>query len=216
MKKKKKLPNLKFFIYSLALIAVSLSIAYFLAGKPPIKTLNKAEPSNNILITTETPPSQRALNPTITPSLTPKYSVTISGKPIASAHGFSFEITLKNVSIKPYITNFAFYECEFKDSENNSYKGSMMDEKVLDKAILPGESATINFNDANTTIKNLERRDDSSADEKWLKCAYNEDGQYSCNSIQGMRITSCIAYISTTREQASNGWGRNPLNVQFP
>ena len=130
--------------------------------------------------------------------------------------GEVFEALVKNISISPYITNFAFYECDFTDDTNKFYKGSLMDEKILDKAILPGESATIIFNDANTSIKNLERSDYSQVNKMWRECAYDEKGQNSCRNIEGVKITSCTARISSVKKQASNGWGENPIKVDFP
>ncbi len=161
-------------------------------------------------------PTTTLLSPITTPTLTPKYSVTIVRRPVPSSHGFSFEAIVKNISIYPYITNFAFYECDFLDKTNRTHKGELMDEKLLSKAILPGESATIIFNDVNTSIKNLERRDYSVASETWYECAYDEKGQNFCKNIEGMRITNCTAYTSSTKKQASNGWGENPLKVNFP
>ena len=74
-------------------------------------------------------------NPTSTPTLIPQYSVTIVNPPVPSTHGFSFEALITNYSVSPFITNFSFYECDFIDKNNKTYKGSVMDEKVFDKAI---------------------------------------------------------------------------------
>lgn len=155
-------------------------------------------------------------SPTITPTLAPKYSVTIVRPPVPSAHGFSFEAIVRNISVSPYITNFSFYECDFMDKNNKTYKGSVMDEKVFDKAILPGESATVTFNDVNTTIRSLERHDYTSVNETWRECAYDEKGQNICKNIEGMEITNCTAYTSSSKKQAGNGWGENPVKVDFP
>jgi hypothetical protein len=145
-----------------------------------------------------------------------KYSVLVSKQPVASSHGFSFEAVVTNKSVNPYITDFAFYECNFTDKDKNTYQGTVMAEKKLDKAILPGESEKIVFNDTNTSIKNLKRLDYLSANETWQKCSYDENGQNTCKYIQGMKITSCKAYISSDGSQSGNGWGKDPLNIAFP
>lgn len=154
---------------------------------------------------------------TLTPTLsaTPKYSVIIKSAPVHSIHGFSFEATVENVSVSPYITNFSFYECDFVDNNGKTYKGSLMDEKVMDKAILPGASTTLMFNDANATIKNLERKDYTTADKAWQECVYDEKGQNVCKYIGGIKITDCTAYISSAKKQAGNGWGEYPIKVNF-
>ena len=144
-----------------------------------------------------------------------KYSVVITKSPVPSSHGFSFEATVTNKSIDPYITNFAFYECNFTDKNNKNYQGNLMDEKVLDKAILPNESVKITFNDANTTIRDVKRVDTANG-ATWQECSYDDKGQNVCKDIQGMKMTSCKAYISSKKSQASNGWGDNPLNIVFP
>lgn len=160
-------------------------------------------------------PTQTTTIPTPTQKIVPKYSVTVARSPVRSTHGFSFEVVVKNISITPYITNFAFYECNFIDKTNRVFKGSLMEEKLLDKAILPGESQTIIFNDTNTTINGLEGHDDLPI-RAWSECAYDEKGQNSCKNVEGIKITSCIAYISNAKKQASNGWGENPLKIVFP
>lgn len=160
-------------------------------------------------------PTPTTTLPTPTQKIAPQYSVTVTRPPVPSTHGFSFEVLVENISITPYITNFAFYECNFIDKTNRVFKGSLMEEKLLDKAILPGESQTIIFNDTNTTINGLEGHDDLPI-RAWSECAYDEKGQNSCKNIEGIKITSCIAYISNAKKQASNGWGENPLKIVFP
>lgn len=181
-----------------------------LIGGVYLKSKNNSTINKQVLTPTPT-----TTLPTPTKKIVPKYSVTVTRSPVRSTHGFSFEVVVKNISITPYITNFAFYECSFIDKTNRVFKGSLMEEKLLNKAILPEESQTIIFNDTNTTINGLEGHDDLPI-RAWSKCAYDEKGQNSCKNIEEIKITSCIAYISNVKKQASNGWGENPLKVVFP
>lgn len=140
----------------------------------------------------------------------PEYYVTINSVPILSTLGFTFGITIKNISVEPYITNFGFGTCNFSDGGNN-YSGSLNNEFVLDKAVLPNESGDFIANDVNVSINGFERTGDG-----FRKCRYDDKGNRQCNLISKLKIIDCAGYVTTDGKQASYGWGNFPINIEFP
>jgi len=144
--------------------------------------------------------------------LEPQYSVEIKEPPTLNYLGFTIQATIKNISVKPYITNFGFYECNFIDGKNNKYSGNHIStETIFNPAILPDKSqdfvikdATINIQGLKNTIEGLE------------KCLYDDKGNNQCNLITNLKIIDCIGYITTDGKQASNAWGGNAIKVEFP
>lgn len=143
-----------------------------------------------------------------TPSPSPSYSVLITSTSgiykVDARREIDYKAELKNISIKPFIANFAFWECNFVDNANNIYKGKFFNDGVrFDKAIFPGESRSLVVN--STTV------------ELASQCSYQKDGSYSCPVYpDNLRVKDCIAYITSDGKQVSNGWGTNPINVEFP
>lgn len=143
--------------------------------------------------------------------LTLQYSIEIKETPTLNYLGFSFKGTIKNISVKPYITNFSFFECNFIDDKNNKYSGSLYTETVFNQAILPDKSQDFIIKDANVNIQELDN-----TLEGLKKCFYDDKGENQCNLITNLKIIDCIGYITTDGKQAATGWGKNPINVGFP
>lgn len=163
-----------------------------------------------------TPQTSNTSNQTPISSATPteqQYLITVisaSKVDLKAPNDVTYKITIKNFLIKPYITNFAFYQCYFADNNEKVYKGSFMTETSLDKGIIPGESQTLSI----TSQANLDGYDKSA--EGFKKCDYQQNGSKTCTIVANLRAKSCIAYITSDSGQASNGWGSNPISVNFP
>ena len=88
--------------------------------------------------------------------LEPQYSVEIKEPPTLNYLGFTIQATIKNISVKPYITNFGFYECNFIDGKNNKYSGNHIStETIFNPAILPDKSQDFVIKDATINIQGL-------------------------------------------------------------
>jgi hypothetical protein len=141
----------------------------------------------------------------------PKYSVEITASDvITSPHSVSYQATLTNTSVEPYITNFALSQCQLEDDGGNTYQGQLTTETIFDPAIMPGESKTIAVN-ASVSISGY-----TNSGNGFEKCEYDADGVKRCGSLSKLSVKSCTAYITTDDSQASNEWGDYPLNVTFP
>jgi len=142
-----------------------------------------------------------------------RYSVKVESSskvmPI-SPNDVKYKVKIENISTEPYITNFAFYECEFKDSTNQMYKGKLMTETKFDKAVLIGESQTISI----TSQANLDGYDNTL--DGFKKCEYGQNGENKCTIVKDLSVKSCTAYITSNGKQSSNGWGTDTLKVDFP
>jgi len=161
---------------------------------------------------------QIELQPSLTPAPTqePLYSVEIDSFPTFNSYGFTYKATLKNMHATPFITNFGFYECNFRDSDGNKYSGSMSDNNVFEKAILPNESREFVAKDINVNISEIGR-----TTEGFQKCSYNEKGENVCKSINDIQIIDCIGYISTDGKRAGGAHGgavasQFPIKIVFP
>jgi len=126
------------------------------------------------------------------------YSVIINRSPLLT-HDlqkgwiYSYEATIKNTSVKPFITNFEFGECNFKDEKNNMYSGILADNNMFEKAILPNESKTFLAKNINIGII----RGLPYSEEGFKKCSYDSKGNYICEFLKNIKITDCMGLIST-------------------
>ena len=140
-------------------------------------------------------------NPTIKMSnekstVTGQYLVSVTNPPVLRNGGFSFTTTVKNISVKPFLTKLSLSNCIFIDNNQNIYKKSSGD-RTLDKALLPGKTTNIDFD---------------SVGDMWHECHYDNSGNKVCISAKDTRLTNCQVSIS-------NGSGE-PINlpqmVNFP
>lgn len=142
------------------------------------------------------------------------YSVEIKSTPTYNFYGFTYKVTLKNILVKPFITNFGFSECNFSDGNGNKYSGMISDGNAFEKAILPNESREFTVKDVNINISGLEH-----ISEGLRKCSYNEKGENVCKLINDLKLIDCIGYISTDGKGAGGSFGGTgdlPINVMFP
>lgn len=143
-----------------------------------------------------------------------KYSIKVKSASQVqdeSPHDVTYQLEISNISIQPYITNFSFNECQFTDDRGIEYPGQMMTETVLDKAIVAGASQKMTIR----SQANIAGYSDSSRG--FQKCSYQQDGSKQCSTpLSNIRIKQCKAYITSDNGQASNGWGNNPILVEFP
>ncbi|MDD3679524.1 MAG: hypothetical protein PHX72_01540 [Candidatus Shapirobacteria bacterium] len=143
------------------------------------------------------------------------YSIEIKSPPTYNSYGFTYTATLKNFLVRPYITNFGFFECNFKDENENKYSGMIADQYSFDKAVFPNESKEFTVKDVNVNISGLEHTTAG-----LRKCSYNEKGENVCKPINELRIIDCTGYISTDGKGAGGGYGGNggqfPVNITFP
>lgn len=140
-----------------------------------------------------------------------KYLVKINGVPAHKSLGFTYDATITNISVEPYITNFSLYECNFIDYKNNKYSGSLMDNNVFSKAIKINESINFIAKDVNVTIPGVDNMADG-----LRKCFYDKNSDKVCEYIKGLKLVDCKGYISTNSKNSSNGWGEYPIEIQFP
>lgn len=144
--------------------------------------------------------------------LEPQYSVEIKETPALNYLGFTFKATIKNISVKPYITNFGFFECNFVDSKNNVYSGHLPTGTAFNQAVLPNKSQDFVIKDVNVNIPSLDN-----TLEGLKKCSYDDKGKNQCNLITNLKIIDCIGYITTDGEQPSrDSLNENPIKVTFP
>lgn len=141
----------------------------------------------------------------------PQYSITIKETPTLNYLGFTFKVVIKNISVKPYITNFGIYECNFIDSENNNYAGSIYAETAFSQAVFPDKSQDFLIKDAGIHIQGIDE-----TLEGLKKCSYDDSGKKQCNLIANLKIIDCIGYIATDGKQTSARWGENSIAVEFP
>ena len=141
----------------------------------------------------------------------PKYSVEVTNVSdvITEPHSVAYQATLNNISAEPYITNFAFSKCQFEDAGGNTFVGSLMTETSFKQAIMPGKSQSITVSDPASVYGY------TNSGKGFEKCEYDASGIKLCSVLPELHVKSCIAYITTDGSQASNEWGRNPIEVTF-
>jgi len=143
------------------------------------------------------------------------YSIEIKSPPTFNFYGVTYKATLKNILVKPFITNFGFSECNFSDGNGNNYSGMISDGNAFEKAILPNESREFTAKDVSVNISGLEH-----TTEGLRKCSYNEKGENVCKLINDLKLIDCIGYISTDGKGAGGSFGGTggqlPINVMFP
>jgi hypothetical protein len=150
-----------------------------------------------------------------TPTEKPLYFVEIESTPTLNSYGFTYKAILKNILVKPFITHFGFYECNFIDKGGNRYPGMLFDTNTFQKAILPNASKEFTANDVRADISGFEHNT-----EGFQKCAYDETGKYICKLINDFKIIDCTGYISTDEKGAGGAHGGTggqfPIKVTFP
>lgn len=168
--------------------------------------------NKNLPIPTSKTGPTSASTSTETPIPQPAYSVTILSQPILGGYGFSFTAQIRNVSVKPYITDLGFLDCIFIDSTNTTYKGTLNAGIRFDKALLPSQSKNAEFKDTSAMYLN-----NGAHLSDFTYQSRNADGEIVTKSIKGLKIVSCTANISTNDTSVSMvGEGEMPLTVKFP
>lgn len=154
--------------------------------------------------------------PTKTPIPQPAYSVTVPNQAILGENGFNFSAQVKNVSVKPYITDLGFYECLFTDSTNTNYKGKLGGANVhFDKALLPSGVTNAEFKNVGQAY--LDIGASANYGTSYLTYKYRDaNGDTITKTINGLKIVNCTAYISSEDKGAGDGWGQTPITIKFP
>lgn len=130
------------------------------------------------------------------PIVTSQYLVSVTNPPVFRNGGFSFTTTVKNISVKPFLTKLSLSNCIFTDNNQNTYKRSG-DDRTLDKALLLGETTNIDFNNIG---------------DMWHECHYDNSGNQVCISAKDTKLTSCQVRISNGLGEPTN----LPQTVNFP
>ena len=124
------------------------------------------------------------------------YSVTINNTPTLNNNGdFVFNASIKNISVKPFVSKLYFNNCTFSNETVGTRKASG-DEKDLEKALLPGENASFDFHFI----------------EMWNHCIYDDKGTQICRDAKDFRLQNCQVTISNSSGNPIN----LPISVDFP
>jgi len=128
-------------------------------------------------------------------SATSEYTVMIKDIPKLNGDGdFLFNASVKNVSVKPYISKIYFNNCQF--SNDLGTREASGEEKDFKNAILPGQKISVSFRFI----------------EMWSYCIYNNSGKQICQDAKNFKLKSCRVTVST-----GSGDARGiPINVTFP
>lgn len=143
----------------------------------------------------------------------PKYSVDITRVSDVNTRPYTanYQVTLTNISVEPYITNFAFHKCQLEDEDSSTYEVMLINnETTFDQAIMPGKSRSIELN-ADSLILSFTNSGNSLE-----KCEYGADGVNRCKTLSTLKVQSCTAYITTDGSQIFKDLGDYPLEVTFP
>lgn len=158
------------------------------------------------------PKPTQALTQTVAPTQKSSYSVEIKSPPTLNSYGFTYKVTLKNILVTPFVTNFGFSECNFDDGSGNKYSGMLSDNNVFDRAILPNESREFTAKNVTINISGLEH-----TAEGLQKCSYNEKGENVCKLINNLKIIDCMGYVSSNGQGVGGSYGGQlPTKVMFP
>lgn len=175
-------------------------------------TLQASKTSDKNKNVTKTEPS---------PTESPKYSVTITDKS-TYVIGSCFNIAgkINNISAKPFITDVGFDKCVLVDQNGVKYSGFLMNAGYkFTKALLAGESSDFYLKTVCGSMDhagNNIRLDYGGNGSIPRECKYDANGNTVCQNIEGISILSCNANITTDGSQVSNGWGKYPIEIQFP
>lgn len=191
-------------IITLIVICMFLVLFSYLLFRPRVLKSNLQKSST----LTQSPSS------TPTPSEAP-YSVKVASvsRVSDSPQGIDYKAEIKNISVKPFITGFAFFECEFVDNNGKEYMGQLFndDGPAFSKAILPGKSQSLTRKVGMVELLGYSRTLDG-----FSKCDYQQDGTKTCSIVKDLSVKSCKAYVTSDGKQVSNGWGKYPIEIQFP
>ena len=129
------------------------------------------------------------------PSKTDQYIVTIKNTPTRNGDGdFFFNVIVRNISVKPFITKIHFGECTF--SSDLGTREASGGDKELTNAILPGDEASLDFHFI----------------EMWNYCVYDSSGKQVCRDAKDFKLRSCKVAISNNTDDATD----LPINAVFP
>lgn len=137
------------------------------------------------------------LHPLSSPTSTTanQYLVTINNTPTLDGNGdFLFNASVKNISVKPFISKISFTTCTF--SNDLGTREASGDEKDFEKALLPGEETRIDFRFI----------------EMWNYCIYDNAGNKVCRDAKDFELKSCRVAVSNGSGDAKD----LPTTVNFP
>ncbi len=154
------------------------------------------------------------------------YSVVLESEPVVeekrSGGILSVKIKLKNLNVKPFITNFGGHNCSIVDSKGNKYEAELRGSGGLEKALLPNKE--ISIEGGGELFVHLFGKGEVDCS-KWdtinrlwnNKCFLNnETGICGCENLGTMKVVSCLYSISSDGKSVSGGWGKyfQTVNMQ--
>ncbi|KKP36977.1 MAG: hypothetical protein UR23_C0009G0007 [Candidatus Roizmanbacteria bacterium GW2011_GWA2_32_13] len=197
-------------------VIITIIITAIISGLITYTFTKKSIQSDKLAVFKPLKKNNNIITPIPTEKPIPKYSVTILNTPATNGI-FSLKADVKNISVNPFITGVYFRECKFYDNKNNEYKGNIDSpiggygiEFQFQKALLPDESQTIDFNNLNIEILGGGGIDRSGSIKD--RCDYDNQGNKVCHPINGLKIKECITYTSTGIKHED----KLPLIVSFP
>ncbi|OGY41087.1 MAG: hypothetical protein A2Y82_01640 [Candidatus Buchananbacteria bacterium RBG_13_36_9] len=140
----------------------------------------------------------------------------------------SFNVTLKNLDIKPFITNLGTNNCFFTDLNGKKYIAAFTSGiPPLKKPLLPGEEVSVAINYGQLSVSFLQNGEvgcslsangDGNKQKDILtnavKCVYDGSAKCICEDLGPMKVDSCTFLITTDGRMASPE-GNYPLTVDM-
>lgn len=152
------------------------------------------------------------------------YDITIKS---VSTSGMDtiISLSLKNLNVKPYITDLGMERCVYTDSNGKEYKGKILAGYSFKKAIVPEETGDVRLITSQVDVS-LNEDDEVSCEpeqrvigynklQNRTKCVFNDSGACSCRDLGDLKIKECEFRITENGKQASNGWGKYPSMVNM-
>jgi hypothetical protein len=140
------------------------------------------------VVASPTPTPSPSLTPTITPSTQPAYSVSVEDQAAWGENRFEFNAQIKNLSVKPHITNLAFYECVFVDSTSTTCKGHLQKAEVgFKRALSISDSTIAKFRVAQASY---DRGRAAYGKSDWMHQHRDTSGETNTQTMSGVKIVS--------------------------
>lgn len=155
--------------------------------------------------------------PTVTLIPKPIFSISKVTSPVLS-NGFNFKFNITNISTSPYITGVSL-SCNFIDNKGNEYNDASFSPNTVtftSKALLPGETQTVEFNKISISLQG-----GGGIDEKGVsipRCQYDKNGNNVCAPVEGLKFKNCTIHISIPdKEVQKYKWPDDfGITVNFP
>lgn len=145
---------------------------------------------------------------------TPSFSMTIKSYKLETSDNVIINGNLKNISGEPFLTKFAFDDCQIRDKTGKDYKISLMGTYQFTKALKPSASSDFKVKDFRINLggEGIEFLGSN----KYKLCDYNDSGVYKCSQVEFTNILKCNVQISIDSTLPGNGWGKYSGEVVFP